>query len=521
METGKYVLEMRHISKSFPGVKALDDVSLTIKAGTVHALMGENGAGKSTLMKCAFGLYQPDEGEISIEGKTVALPNPKAAMVEGVSMIHQELNPILTRNVMENIWVGRVPYKKIAGVHWADDKKMYEDTKNLFADLGIDIEPKESVSRLSVSHCQLLEIARAVSYGAKVIIMDEPTSSLTESESELLFAIIKKLTAQGVAIIYISHKIEEVLDITDEVTVLRDGQLVGSWPTRELDMDSIVSKMVGREMTNRYPELTHTPGEIFLEVSHLTSANPHSFVDVSFTLRRGEILGVGGLVGAQRTELMESIFGLRPIASGTIYIDGQEVKIKNPRQAIAHKIALLTEERRATGIVPMLSVGENIVLANQTTNHARYTGGKGLLNYASRNEDAQRYVDSLSIKTPGLKTQIQYLSGGNQQKALLGRWMLLEPDILIMDEPTRGIDVGAKYEIYCLMEEMVQRGKCVIMISSEMPELMGMSDRVMVMCEGHLSGILTREETSDERIMYLASTYEKGERSNTHANKEI
>ena len=511
MEATKYVLEMKHICKSFPGVKALDDASLLVRAGTVHALMGENGAGKSTLMKCAFGLYQPDEGEIRVDGNVVSLPTPKSAMLQGISMIHQELNPIMTRNVMENIWVGRVPYRKVAGVHWADDRKMFQDTQKLFEDLGIHIDPKEKVSNLSVSHCQLLEIARAVSYGAKVIIMDEPTSSLTETESELLFAIIKKLTAQGVAIIYISHKIEEVLDITDEVTVLRDGQLVGNWPTKELDMDSIVSKMVGRDMTNRFPKPEHTPGEVFLEVSHLTSAVPHSFTDISFALHRGEILGIGGLVGAQRTELMESIFGLRPIASGTIRIDGKEVKIDSPQEAIRHKIAQLTEERRVTGIIPMLSVGENIVLANQTANHKRYTGGTGFLNYAARTEDAQKYVDSLSIKTPGLKTQIQYLSGGNQQKALLGRWMLLEPDILIMDEPTRGIDVGAKYEIYCLMEEMVQNGKCVIMISSEMPELMGMSDRIMVMCEGHLSGILNRDEVSDERIMYLASTYEKGE----------
>ena len=521
MEANNCVLAMEHISKSFPGVKALDDVSLTVRSGTVHALMGENGAGKSTLMKCAFGLYQPDEGEIRIEGERVSLPTPKAAMAAGISMIHQELNPIMTRNVMENIWVGRIPYRKVAGVHWADDKKMYQDTEKLFQDLGIGIDPREKVGSLSVSHCQLLEIARAVSYGAKVIIMDEPTSSLTESESELLFGIIRKLTAQGVAIIYISHKIEEVLDITDEVTVLRDGRFVGTWPTKELDMDSIVSKMVGREMTNRFPKPRHTMGDVYLEVSHLTSALPHSFSDISFTLRKGEILGIGGLVGAQRTELMESIFGLRPIASGSIHIDGREVKIGNPGEAIRHKIALLTEERRVTGIIPMLSVGENIILANQTANRRKYTGGGPFLNYGARNADAQKYVDSLSIKTPGLKAQIQYLSGGNQQKALLGRWMLLEPDILIMDEPTRGIDVGAKYEIYCLMEEMVQRGKCVIMISSEMPELMGMSDRIMVMCEGHLSGILNRDEVTDERIMYLASTYENTERSNEDAKENL
>lgn len=507
MEKSRNVLEMEHITKSFPGVKALDGVSLFVKAGTVHALMGENGAGKSTLMKCAFGIYHPDEGTIKLDGEQVVFKDTRNAMDHGVSMIHQELHPIRTRNVMENIWVGRVPYKKVAGVCWVDEKKMFEDTKALFDDLGISINPKEMVGNLSVSHCQLLEIARAVSYGAKVIIMDEPTSSLTDTEAEVLFRIIKKLTAQGVAIIYISHKIEEVLNISDEITVMRDGQLVGCWPTSEMNMDLIVNRMVGREMTNRFPERNHTVGEPYLQVEHLTASDPKSFKDVSFEVHKGEILGVGGLVGAQRTELMEAIFGLRGIASGKISIGGEEVHITCPQDAIKHKMALLTEERRATGIVPMLSVCENIVLANQTAHKEQYR--KGLfLNEAKRVSDAQKYKDSLEIKTPTLKTQIQFLSGGNQQKVLLGRWMLMEPDILILDEPTRGIDVGAKYEIYCLMEDMAKQGKCVIMISSEMPELMGMSDRIMVMCEGHLSGILDGQDATDEKIMYFASTYE-------------
>ncbi len=345
--------------------------------------------------------------------------------------------------------------------------------------------------------------------GAKVIIMDEPTSSLTEVEAEQLFKIIGQLTAQGVAIIYISHKMDEILRISDEVTIMRDGQLVGTWPAGELTMQLMVSRMVGREMSNQFPPKDHTPSEeIMLEVKHLTSADPRCFKDVSFQVRKGEIFGLGGLVGAQRTELMESIFGLRPVAGGEIWYKGEPAKIGCAQDAIQLGMALLTEERRASGIIPILSVMENTVLANQTAHTRQYTGGKLFLNDKKRNEDAQRYVEALSIKTPTLKTQIQNLSGGNQQKVLLGRWLLVNPDLLILDEPTRGIDVGAKYEIYTLMEQMARDGKTVIMISSEMPELMGMSDRIMVMCEGHLSGILQGSEATDEKIMMLASTYE-------------
>ena len=509
MAESKVILQMSHISKSFPGVKALDDVSLTVRAGTVHALMGENGAGKSTLMKCAFGLYHPDEGEISIDGESVKLQSARDAMDKGVSMIHQELQPIRTQNVMENIWIGRYPYRKIGPVPWVDEKKMYSDTKSLLEGLGInDIDPRRSVGELSVSHCQLLEIARAVSYGAKVIIMDEPTSSLTEVEAELLFKIIAQLTEQGVAIIYISHKMDEILRISDEVTIMRDGKLVGTWPASELNTDLIVARMVGREMTSRFPPKEHSIGDEYLRVEHFTSANPKSFKDISFSVRRGEILGIGGLVGAQRTELMESVFGLRPLASGKIAIDGKEVRIETPHDAIDHGIALLTEERRVTGIIPMLDIVENTVVADETKEPKRFRTGLGLLNSKKRAESAQKYVDQMQIKTPNLKTAIRNLSGGNQQKVLLGRWMLTEPDVLILDEPTRGIDVGAKYEIYSLMEDMVRQGKCVIMISSEMPELLGMSDRILVMCEGHLSGILDGATATDEQVMLLASRYE-------------
>lgn len=510
MSKSEYVLEARDICKSFPGVKALDHVSLKVRPGTVHALMGENGAGKSTLMKCIYGVYFADKGQILIDGEEAHISKPRDAMDHGISMIHQELHPIPPQNVMENIWVGRIPYRKVAGVCWVDEKKMYNDTKAIFEKLGLNINPKVKVSTLSTSYCQLLEIARAVSFGAKLIIMDEPTSSLTESEAQILFRIIKQLKEESVAIIYISHKIDEILQISDEVTIMRDGKNVGSWRANELTTESIVSHMVGREMTNRFPPKGHTTGDVYLKVEHLTSTNPHSFQDISFSVRKGEIFGIGGLVGAQRTELMEAIFGLRSISEGTISINGKEIAVKCPSDAITHGMALLTEERRAKGIFGVLSITDNIVAVKQNFHSKAYEKKPlALLDNKKRNEDAQKYVDAMKIKTPSLKTQIQSLSGGNQQKALLGRWLLATPDILILDEPTRGIDVGAKYEIYELMEGLAKEGKCVIMISSEMPELMGMSDRIMVMCEGHLSGVIEGPGSTDEQIMLLASTYKK------------
>ncbi len=507
MEDSHYILELKHITKSFPGVKALDDVSFAVKPGKVHALMGENGAGKSTLMKCAFGIYQPDKGQIFVNGQPVVFSGPADALRNGIAMIHQELQPMRSLTVMENIWVGRLPYRNTLGIHFVEWKRLYKETKDLLDDLEIPIDPKAKVQTLSTSHCQLIEIARSVSYKAKIIIMDEPTSSLTEVEAELLFKLIRRLTEKGVSIIYISHKIDEILDISDDVTIMRDGQIVGDWPASELDMDAIVKRMVGREMSNRFPEKKHVPGGIKMEVRHLTSANPHSFKDVSFSLHKGEILGIGGLVGAQRTELVETIFGLRKKESGEIFIDGQNIDIHSPEDAIRSNVALLTEERRVSGIFPKISVLENITIAKQTADYSVYTNGPFIDN-RKRTADADQYMKAFDIKAPGLKAEIQNLSGGNQQKAVLARWMLLTPQILILDEPTRGIDVGAKYEIYSLMEQMAQEGKAVIMISSEMPELLGMSDRIAVMCEGHLSGILDGAEATDEKVMYLASTYQ-------------
>lgn len=504
----KYILEVTELTKSFPGVLALDRVSLKVRPGTVHALMGENGAGKSTLMKCIYGMYKPDGGKISFAGADVQIENPRNAMDLGISMIHQELHPIKPQMVCENIFLGRIPYKKRAGIHWVDYKTLVNGTKEVFDRLGLDINPKQKMAELSTSYCQLIEIARAVSIGAKVIIMDEPTSSLTETEAEILFRIIDQLKKDNVAVIYISHKIDEILRISDDITVMRDGQLVGCWPAAEMTTDSIVSKMVGREMSNRFPPKSHKAGEVHLKVEGLTSPNPHSFQDVSFEVKKGEIFGIGGLVGSQRSELMEAVFGLRSVEKGKISIDGKEVKINRPMDAINNGMALLTEGRRETGILGPLSITDNTLVVAQNLLPKEYATG-GFINRKKREEDAKKYVERLSVKTPSLKTAIALLSGGNQQKVLLGRWLLTSPDILILDEPTRGIDVGAKYEIYELMEEIAASGKCVIMISSEMPELMGMSDRIMVMCEGHKSGIVEGEDINDEKIMMLASSYKE------------
>ncbi|KAJ52911.1 methyl-galactoside transport system ATP-binding protein [Clostridium tetanomorphum] len=499
----EYILEMHNISKSFPGVKALDDVTLKIRPGTVHALMGENGAGKSTLMKCLFGIYIPDSGKVILEGKEVQFNSSKDALKNGISMIHQELHPVPYRNVMENIWLGRFPVKNIIGIKMVDHKKMYNDTKNLMEEVQMNIEPSTLMAKLSVSSIQGVEIAKAVSYRSKVIVMDEPTSSLTENEVSHLFDIIRKLRAEGVSIIYISHKMEEILEISDEVTIMRDGKYIGTWLSNELTTDTIISKMVGRNLTNRFPERENTPDEVIMKIEELTSINPKSFKDITFELRRGEILGVGGLVGAQRTELVEAIFGLRNISKGRIIIENKEVKIKSPIDAKKYGIALLTEERRATGIFPVLSIEDNTLIASID----RYIDFNLIINKKRGIEDVTKSINKIHIKTPSIRTLIRDLSGGNQQKVIFSRWLLTEPDILILDEPTRGIDVGAKYEIYTIIADLAKRGKSIIMISSEMPELLGMSDRIMVMCSGKVTGILDGKEASQELIMNYATKF--------------
>jgi methyl-galactoside transport system ATP-binding protein len=500
-----FILQIKELSKSFPGVHALDKVSINIRAGSVHALMGENGAGKSTLMKCLFGIYDPDEGEILLEGKPVRFENSRQALDAGISMIHQELHPIPLRPAMENLWLGRFPKRRIGPFLFVDHTKMYQESAALFKDLNMDINPAVWVRELSASKVQSLEIAKAVSNRARVIIMDEPTSSLTEHEVSQLFAIIRRLRDEGVAIIYISHKIEEILDISDEVSIMRDGRYIGTYPAPDLTTDLIIKYMVGRDLSHRFPPKDNRPGEMVMELKNLTSAVPRSFRNVSFTLRQGEILGIGGLVGAQRTELVESIFGLRPVQSGQICIRGREVSIKNPGQAKKKKLALLTEERRATGIIPMRSVKDNMLLANIR----RYVGPFGLISEKQGEADVAEHIRALNVKTPGSKTLIRDLSGGNQQKVLVARWLLTEPDILILDEPTRGIDVGAKYEIYSIIINLAKQGKSIIMISSEMPELLGVSDRIMVMCEGRVTGFLEGNSATQEDIMRLAAQFEQ------------
>ena len=498
-----YVLQIKAVSKSFPGVNALDNVSINIRPGSVHALMGENGAGKSTLMKCLFGIYDPDSGEILLEGRPVRFENSRQALDAGISMIHQELHPIPLRPVMENLWLGRFPLRSIGPFKLIDHQKMLRDSEALFTGLNMDIDPCVWVRELSASKIQSLEIAKAVSNHARVIIMDEPTSSLTENEVAQLFAIIRRLRGEGVAIIYISHKIEEILAISDEVSIMRDGKHIGTYTAQDLTTDRIINYMVGRDLSHRFPPKTNVPGETIMEVQSLCSAAPRSFRNVSFTLGKGEILGIGGLVGAQRTELVEAIFGLRPVAGGRILIKGRAAGIKNPGQAKGKKLALLTEERRATGIIPMRSVKDNMLLANIR----RYVGLLGLINEHRGERETAEKIRALNVKTPGSKTLIRDLSGGNQQKVLFARWLLTEPDILILDEPTRGIDVGAKYEIYNIIIDLAKQGKSIIMISSEMPELLGVSDRIMVMCEGRVTGFLEGKSATQEDIMRLAAQF--------------
>ncbi|MDX9863847.1 MAG: galactose/methyl galactoside ABC transporter ATP-binding protein MglA [Anaerolineaceae bacterium] len=493
------LLEMQQISKSFPGVKALDQVSLHIRRGSVHALVGENGAGKSTLMKCLFGIYSRDEGNILLEGKKVEFNSAKQALDHGVSMVHQELNQVQQTRIMDNIWLGRFPRKGL----FIDEDKMYQDTLDIFKTLDIDLDPRTTVADLSVSESQMVEIAKAVSYDSRIIVMDEPTSSLTENEVNHLFRIIRSLRDRGAGIIYISHKMEEILTIADEVTVMRDGQWIATKKAEEITIEEIIKLMVGRDLTNRFPKKTHSPGGEILQVLNFTTEEERSVQEVSFTLRKAEILGVAGLVGSQRTELVEAIFGLSRLASGQLIMNGEEIENSHPQKAIENGFALVTEERRTTGIFNVATIRFNSTIANMDKYVTRYR----LLNDRARTSDTDWAIESLRIKTPTQKTRIESLSGGNQQKVILGRWLLTEPEILLMDEPTRGIDVGAKYEIYQLMLDLANEGKAIIMVSSEMPELLGITDRILVMSNGKLAGIVDTATTTQEEILTLAAKF--------------
>lgn len=498
MKDSSNLLEMRNISKEFPGVKALDNVTLKVKKGSVHALMGENGAGKSTLMKCLFGIYHPNSGEIFISGQKVQFKNSKHALDNGVSMVHQELNQVRERNVMDNLWLGRYPKKGL----FIDEKKMYDETEKIFKDLDINVNPRDKVSTLSVSQMQMVEIAKAVSYNSKIIVMDEPTSSLTEKEVSHLFKIINKLRKQGISIIYISHKMEEILEISDEVTIMRDGKWIATEKASDLTMDLIIKLMVGRELTDRFPKKDHTPKETILEVNNLSDAK-NELKNVSFKLRKGEILGIAGLVGAKRTETLETLFGLREKGSGDIILHGKKVDNSKPFKAMQNGFALVTEERRQTGIFGKLPIDFNSIIANIDS----YKTSTGLLANGRISKDTQWVINSMKVKTPSQKTLIGSLSGGNQQKIVIGKWLLRKPEILLLDEPTRGIDVGAKFEIYQLINELAKEDKGIIMVSSEMPELLGVCDRILVMSNGRVSGIINANETTQEEIMHLSAKY--------------
>lgn len=500
----EYLLRMEDICKSFPGVKALDNVQLNIKPGTVHALMGENGAGKSTLMKCLFGIYQKDAGTITFENEVFNVENANDALTRGIAMVHQELQPILDRSIAENIFNGRFPLKKIGPISIVDHKKMNNEASEILKEVNLQqFDSRTLLRELSVSQMQLIEIAKAVSVNAKIIIMDEPTSSLTENEVDNLFEIINRLKSKGCSIIYISHKMEEILKISDEVTIMRDGTYVGTWAASELTTDLIIKKMVGRELTNRYPVRENVPGETVLEVRDFTSVNDKSFKSVSFDLKKGEILGVGGLVGAQRTELFEAIFGMREVVSGSIKYKGRNIKIARPKDAISEGVALLTEDRRHSGIFGVLSIRDNAAISSLD----KFVKYNIMLDNKKIFKLVKESIGKLRIKTPNDRAQIKNLSGGNQQKVIIARWLANDPDVLILDEPTRGIDVGAKYEIYTIIAELAKQGKSIIMISSEMPELLGMSDRVMVMCEGRVTGFLDAKDATQEKVMEYATMY--------------
>ena len=492
------LLEMTDISKSFPGVLALDSVSISVEGGTVHALMGENGAGKSTLMKCLFGVYEKDTGKILFNGEEVNFKNSKDALIGGVAMVHQELNQALDLSIAENIWLGRFP-KNHKLLPFISEKKMIEKTLEIFRELDISENPALKVKKLSVSRRQMVEIAKAVSYGSKLIVFDEPTSSLSDTEAEKLFEIIAKLKARGCAIIYISHKMEEILRISDKVSVMRDGKLIATRDAKNITTDEIIKLMVGRELKERYPEKQAKPGDILLTVDMLSGIDIPK--NASFNLRRGEILGIAGLEGSGRTELVETLFGLREM-KGSIYKSGEKIENSSPREAIKNGFALITEERRKTGIFSILSLTENATISSLR----KYR--QGPLISRKKQEAATKWcIDSMRVKAPSQKTKIESLSGGNQQKLILGRWLLTDPDVLLLDEPTRGIDVLAKYEIYKLIIELAAKGRGVILISSEMPELLGISDRILVMSAGKVAGEIATSEATQEKIMTLASKF--------------
>lgn len=488
------IVSMQHITVEFPGVKALDDVSFSLARGEVHILLGENGAGKSTLVKVLSGVYRRNAGTVVVNRNEVEFQSTKAAMDAGVNIVHQELNLIPYLTVAENIFLGREPKK--AGV--LDWKRLYRDADEILGRLGVDLQARTLLKNLSVAQQQMVEIAKAVSQNSKVIILDEPTSSLTEKEIESLFRIVADLKAQGVGIVYISHRFEEIKRIGDRATIMRDGRYVATVDVAATPTDEMIGMMVGRELKEMFPKTTVPIGETIFEVKHLSTRDKLS--DCSFSVRRGEILGIAGLMGAGRTELARAILRADPITDGEVWLEGSKLTIHSPEDAVRQGVGLLPEDRKNHGLVLGMSVGENITLAN-----TKKILKRGMISRKKEQELGAHYAEQLHIKTPHLQQRVKFLSGGNQQKVVIAKWLMTEGKVLIFDEPTRGIDVGAKAEIYKIMCELAGRGMAVIMISSELPEVLGMSDRILVMCGGKITGEMTREQATQERIMQYAT----------------
>ncbi len=488
-------LRVSNIDKSFPGVKALNHVNFTVRKGTVHVLCGENGAGKSTLMKVINGIYKPDAGEILIDEKTVEIRNPIQARSLGISMIFQELNYMPEMTIEESLCVGNWPRDRYGRIDWKEIRKR---TRELLTKENLKYDPETKLKDLTVSDIQMLEILKAISYNSDIIIMDEPTSAITNKEVEVLFQKINEIKKRGASIIYISHKMEEIFRIADEITVFRDGCVVDSRPIKEYDLETVIAQMVGRKLENNYPKEEIKLGGEILKVQNLTQKD--KFENVNFHVREGEIIGFAGLMGAGRTEVMRCLFGLDPYESGDIYIKDEKTRIKNVKMSIDKKMVMLSEDRRRFGIIPVRSIKENVALAS-----LKKFIYKGRLHDKEENKSVSEFCEKMNVKTPDYETKIESLSGGNQQKVILAKWMVTDPDILIVDEPTRGIDVGAKFEIYKLMTELAKQKKALVMVSSELPELIGMCDRIYVMAKGKVTGMLTREEFTQESIMAYAT----------------
>ena len=492
------VLSIRGMSKSFGRNRVLDHINLDVKRGTVMGLMGENGAGKSTMMKCLFGTYQKDEGKIYLNGKEISFSGPKEALENGIAMVHQELNQCLERSVIDNLFLGRYP--TTSGV--VDEGSMKKKAAELFRKLGMTVNLTQPMRNMSVSQRQMCEIAKAISYNSQVIVLDEPTSSLTVQEVDKLFEMMRMLKSQGISLIYISHKMDEIFEICDEISVLRDGKLVMTKPSKETNMNELIAAMVGRSLESRFPPVDNTPGDTILSVQHLSTKYAPYLQDVTFDVKAGEIFGLYGLVGAGRTELLETIFGVRTRAAGRVYFKNRLMNFNSAKEAIEHGFAMITEERKANGLFLKCDLTFNTTIANLE----QYKTGLALSNQKMV-KATNKQIKIMHTKCMGPDDMISSLSGGNQQKVIFGKWLEREPQVFMMDEPTRGIDVGAKYEIYELIINMAKQGKTVIVVSSEMPEILGITNRIGVMSNGHLSGIVNTKDTNQEELLRLSAKY--------------